>query len=182
MKKQFIRINYYAEKSDFEEITKVLKETKDLRMRIRYEVILNYLQGYSFKEIGSMHKISSQTVSTYIKKYKKNGVAGLIMGKSTGAPRHFTKQQEAEIINIITTKNPEEFNFKARVNWDTNIIRQLVSKLYGVSFCQRGMFQVLYRNGLSFTQATYSLEKADLSKQEEFKKILNFLRILMDYI
>lgn len=176
MKKSSIRINYYAEKLDFDEIKTALKKNKDLRMNIRYTAILSYLQGYTYKEIASLLNLSSQTISSYVKKYKSKGIAGLKMGKSSGAPCHLNKEQEAELINIILTKTPDEVGFTARKNWDTSIIRQLTFKLYGVSYCQRGMLQVLYRNGLSFTRPTYSLEKADKSKQEKFKSNFELLK------
>jgi transposase len=51
-----------------------------------------------------------------------------------------------------------------------------VFKLFEVSFCQSGMLEVLYRKGLSYTRPTYSLEKADVSKQEEFKKNFELLK------
>lgn len=89
MTRSNVRINYYAEQSDFDEIKKVLKENKDLRLHIRYTAILNFLQGYNFKEIASMLNISAQAVSTYVRKYKKQGIDGLkITCKSKGAPRY----------------------------------------------------------------------------------------------
>lgn len=139
-------------------------------MHIRYTVILNYLQGYRLNEIAYMNNISSQTVGVYVKKYKLFGLSGLTVRKSPGAPSHLTKEQEAELIKIVTTKTPDEKGFTSRKNWDTAIIRQLVMKLYGISYCQRGMLEVLYRNNLSFTRPRYSLEKADESKQKEFKE------------
>lgn len=61
-------------------------------------------------------------------------------------------------------------------NWDTAVIRQLTTKLYVVSYHQRGILEVLYRNGLSYTRPTYSLVDADLAKQEEFKKEFELLK------
>ena len=176
MKRAHDRINYYAEKSDFEEVNQALKNNSNKRMHIRYMVILNYLQGYKLNEIAYMNNISSQTVGVYVKKYKLFGLSGLAMGKSSGAPHHLTDAQESELVKIITTRTPDEEGFTARKNWDTTIIRQLVMKLYGVSYCQRGMLEVLYRNNLSFTRPTYSLKKADESKQKEFKKQFELLK------
>lgn len=90
MKKTNKRINYYAEKSDFEEINQALKNSPNKRMYILYMVILNYL--------------------------------------------------------------------------------------HGVSYCQRGILEVLYRNNLSFTRPTYSLKKSDKSKQKEFKELFEILK------
>ena len=176
MKNMSPRINWYAEESDFIEVKKAIKETKDTRMHIRYTVILNFLQGRTYKEIASIFSLSIKTVGDYIRKYKAHGLTSLTMGKSTGAPRQLDKSQEEELINIILTKTPDEVGFISMKNWDTNIIRQLTARLYGISYCQRGMLEVLYRNGLSYTRPTYSLVNADPAKQEEFKKEFELLK------
>lgn len=177
MTRSNVRINYYAEQSDFDEIKKALKENKDLRLHIRYMAILNFLQGYNFKEIASMLNISAQTVSTYVRKYRKLGIDGLkIICKSKGAPRYLDGKQESELINIILTKTPDEVGFTGMKNWDSSIIGQLVFQKYGVSFGRTGMIKLLHRNGLSYTRPTYSLEKADKAKQEEFKDNFKLLK------
>lgn len=176
MRKQFPRINFYADETDFVEVKNALNENKNIRMQTRYIAILNYLQGYTQNEIASMLNISSQTVGTYIKKYKLKGLAGLNMAKSPGATPHLNKDQEAELVDIILTKTPDQLGFTARKNWDTTILRQFVLKFYGVSYSQRGMLEVLYRNNLSYTRPTYSLAKANLSKQEEFKENFELLK------
>lgn len=61
-------------------------------------------------------------------------------------------------------------------NWDSSILRQLVLVKYGASFGHTGMIKLLHRNGLSYTRPTYSLEKADKAKQEEFKNNFKLLK------
>jgi hypothetical protein len=49
MRKSTVRINYYTEESDFQEVKGALKNNKDIRMHIRYTAILNYQKklGYN---------------------------------------------------------------------------------------------------------------------------------------
>jgi len=149
-------------------LKKVIKENKIKRMHIRYMVIYHHLMGISNVNIASMNNLCDHTVGTYVNAYKQNGIQGLKMGKSTGAPRLLTREQENLLVEIITTKTPDEVGFFPRKNWDSNIIRQWVLKNLNVKYTQRGMLEVLYRLELSYTRPTYTLVKADPKKQEEF--------------
>ena len=131
-------------------------------------VIYHHLKGFSNVNIASMNNLCDHTVGTYVNYYKQNGIQGLELGKSTGAPRLLTPEQEIQLVEIITTKTPDEVGFFPRKNWDSNIIRQWVLKNLNVKYTQRGMLEVLYRLDLSYTRPTYTLAKADPKKQEEF--------------
>lgn len=131
-------------------------------------VIYHHLKGISNVDIASIENLCDHTVGTYINSYKQNGLIGLEMGKSTGAPRLLTHEQEYQLVELITTKTPHEVGFFPRKNWDTNIIRQWVFKSFNVEYTQRGMLEVLYRLNLSYTRPTYTLAKADPKKQKEF--------------
>ncbi len=98
------------------------------------------------------------------------------MGKSTGAPRLLTQEQEQQLFEVITTKTPDEVGFPNRKNWDSNIARQWVHNNFGVQYSPRGMLEVLHRLNLSFTRPTYTLAKADPQKQEEFKQEFELLK------
>lgn len=161
---------------EMQALKKAMKENKNLRMHTRYLVIYNHLLGYMNVEIADMLNLCPHTVGTYIRKYRSGGLESLVMGKSTGAPRHLTMEQEQELKEIIITQTPDEVGFTAKKNWNTTIIRQLVLKMYGVRYCQRGMLEVLYRLNLSFTSPTYTLEKADPQKQEKFKQEFRLLK------
>ena len=149
-------------------VKKAIKDNRNKRMHIRYMVIYHHLKGISNVDIASMENLCDHTVGTYVNSYKQNGIQGLEMGKSTGAPRLLTCEQENQLVEIITTKTPDEVGFFPRKNWDSNIIRQLVLKDFSIKYTQRGMLEVLYRLRLSYTRPTYTLAKADPKKQEEF--------------
>jgi putative transposase len=162
--------------SEIQQLRKAMKENKDLRMHTRYLAVYNHFLGYQNIEIAKMINLCPHTVGTYINNYKSKGLAGLVMGKSSGAPRKLTREQEQELAETIITKTPDEVGFTAEKNWTTTIIRKLVKKNYGKSYCQRGMLEVLYRLNLSFSKPTYTLEKANPEKQAEFKQEFELLK------
>ncbi len=61
-------------------------------------------------------------------------------------------------------------------NWTAPLACEYVKKRFGIKFSERGMRDVFYRLNLSYTRPTYTLEKADPVKQEEFKERLAGLK------
>lgn len=162
--------------SEIQNIKKAMKETKNKRMYQRYMVILYHLQGYTNNHISDIIDLCAHTVGTYIKKYKTQGISGLEMGHSPGAPRNPNSEQEKKLVEIITTKTPDEVGFSPRKNWTVAIIRQWVIDNFGVKYSPRGMTEVVYRLNLSYTRPTYTMAKADLKKQEDFKNEFEVLK------
>ena len=146
------------------------KSTNDPRMKLRYDVIIQLQRGYSYKEISKINNISYNTVRNYERSYNAAGIAGLVMNKSPGTPKKLSEEQEIELYKCIVTQTPSDVGFKPFMNWNANLLRQWVKRQFGVTYSERGMREVLYRLELSYTRPTYSLEKADPEKQEQFKK------------
>ncbi|WP_267897299.1 IS630 family transposase [Peribacillus saganii] len=155
-----------------EEAMKVLdalKATDDRRMFERYQVIHLQLMGYNQKDICSIVARSNKTVSSYIKSYRENGLKGLDMGKSPGAPRKLTENQEHELVQIVAYKTPHEAGFENHYNWTLSIISDFIQREWKQTYTLRGVSRLLEDLGLSYTRPTYILKKADLIKQTEFK-------------
>lgn len=159
-----------------QELKEAMKKTKDKRMFLRYHVVYLHLKGYKNIEIMKYVDICEHTVGTYVNAYKANGIAGLSMGKSTGAKRHLTSEQEQKLFEVITTQTPEQVGFPYRMNWDSNIARQWVKNNFDIDYSARGILYVLHRLNLSFTRPTYTLAKADPAKQEQFKQDFELLK------
>lgn len=87
-----------------------------------------------------------------------------------------TEEQEKKLVEIVTTKTPDEVGFPPRKNWNAWIIMQWVKENYGLEYSHSGMCKVLHRLGLSFTRPTYTLAKANPKKQEEFKQQFELLK------
>lgn len=162
--------------SEIKAIKDAMKYIKDIRLFLRYRVICLHLEGKTNREIAMQENLSSHTVGTYVKNYKKYGLKGLEMKHSSGAPRLLTSEQEQELIEIITTKTPDEVGFPNRKNWYINIIQNFVERTWSVKYSHRGMAEVLYRLNLSFTRPAYTLAKANPKKQEAFKEDFKLLK------
>lgn len=155
---------------EIQAVLKKMSKEKNTKMFKRYQTIYLRLKGRQLKEIADIVRVSRKTVNNYIKAYKKDGLDGLIPGKSTGQPKFLTDQQENQLKNTIVNNVPADLSFTATYNWNANIVRKYIENTYGISFSRTGANKLLHRLGFSFTRPTYTLEKADPQKQEQFKK------------
>ena len=161
---------------EIQAIKTAIKGNKSLRMHKRYMVILHHLKGHLNCEIAEMELLCAITVGKYINNYNKDGLDGLILHHSTGAPRLLNEEQEKNLVETITDNTPDEVGFISRKNWTIELIRQWVIKAFNVTFSHRGMADVLYRLNLSYTRPTYVLANADPIKQEKFKEDFEVLK------
>ncbi len=93
-------------------VKEAIKKTNDKRMYQRYMVVFYHLKGYINKDISKILELCQHTVGTYVNKYKKNGLSGLSINHSPGAPRLLTIEQETKLVEVITTKTPAEVGFQ----------------------------------------------------------------------
>ena len=152
------------------ELQSAMKNAENKRMYIRYSVVLKHFQGLSNKNIAKMECLEEHTVGNYIKNYKNKGLDGLIMNKSSGAPRKLNSEQEKKLIDVITNNTPDEVGFKSRKNWTIKLAQDWVLNNFKITIKHSSMGVILHRLNLSYTRPTYVLAKADKKKQEEFKK------------
>lgn len=157
------------EKEEIKILKSLIRNTDNKRMHIRYHVIILHLRKYTNTHIATIMDLNNHTIGNYVNAYKQNGIEGLSIGKSSGLPRFLTKEQEAILFELISTKTPDEVGFGYRKNWNSNIVKKWVKDNFNIEYSKRGMLQVLHRLNLSYTKPTYTLEKADIEKQEHFK-------------
>lgn len=157
-------------------VKEAIKKAKDKRMYQRYMVVLYHLKGYNNKDISEMIGLCQHTVGTYVNKYKENDLPGLTLGHSPGAPRRLSDEQEAKLVEVITTNTPDEVGYPNKKNWTVNIIKHWVSDNFGIEYSYTGMIDLIHRLKLSYTRPTYALSKADPEKQEEFKQKFELLK------
>lgn len=153
-----------------EEVLALSKKEKNVKQKKRYDAILFYLEGYSCSEIAGLLHVSRRSVSDYISAYKKGGVEALLIKKQPGRQKKLTEQQEKELFDIISSCTPQEAGVGIFANWTAPLACRLVSQRFHVDFSERGMRNLFYRIGLSYTRPTYTLEKADPKKQEAFRE------------
>lgn len=155
---------------EVKKLKKIARKTKNARMRVRYDAVRLWLQGRSRTDISEILSINYQTVRNYINAYSERSIEGLTIGKSTGRKTKLTTDQEKLFYGCIVNNMPKDVGFEPFVNWTAPLAKQWVEKEFGIVFSERGMRDVFYRLGLSYTRPTYTLKKANPVEQEKFKQ------------
>lgn len=161
------------------ELKLAMKNTNNIRLYKRYSVVLKHLQGFKNKDIAEMECLEKHTVGIYIKHYIDNGLKGLEMKYSPGKKRKLSKEQEVELVNIITTHTPEEVGFKNRCNWTIALVQEYIQKKFNINMCHSAVYVAMNRLNLSYTRPTYVLAKSDKEKQEKFKQDFEVLKKIL---
>jgi putative transposase len=163
---------------EIQAVKEAIKKTKDKRMYQRYMVVLYHLKGHTNKDIAKILDLCQHTIGIYVNRYKADGIDGLTLRHSPGAPRMLTREQESQLVEVVTTHTPDEVGFPNRKNWYVDIIRQWVYEHLGVEYSYTGMIDLLHRLNLSYTRPTYTLAKADPQRQKAFKQDFELLKKL----
>jgi transposase len=156
-------------RAEIRELSRLASKTKDVRMKLRYDVVRLHLQGRTKSEIADIFAKPYQTIRNYIKAYTTTGLEGLAINKPSGRPAKLNEAQEQRLYDCITTQLPKDVGFAPFVNWTAPLACQWVLKEFGVTFSERGMRDVFYRLKLSYTRPTYTLKKADPEAQKAFE-------------
>jgi len=151
-----------------EELQLAMHQTKERRLFERYQAVCLHLKGQTNVAIADIIQRNPITIGNYVKAYHKEGIQGLRLGYSTGKPSRLSPEQRATLHETIATKVPSDVGFPATSNWTLTIIVQWVESEWAISYSLRGMSKVLKRMGFSHTRPTYTLEKADPTKQQIF--------------
>ena len=161
---------------EIEKFVQLSKNEKSVKQKKRYDVVLLYLEGHSRREISEVLHIPARTVSGYISLYVEGGVEALLIRKQPGRAKFLTDAQENELFHIISTCTPEEAGVGVFANWTAPLACRLVEERFHVKFSERGMRDLFYRIGLSYTRPTYTLNKADPEKQSAFRQEFKCLK------
>jgi putative transposase len=153
-----------------EELQRMMKETKHTHMYQRYQVILMMLEGESYEKIASYTGLSLATIFNYRKAYCEKGMKGLERKYAPGRPKFLTPEQEQQVYQTVVESTPVDVGFPVEMNWTAPLIRQWIEQTFQVKYSDRGTRDLLHRLNLSYTKPTYTLEKADVAKQEAFKE------------
>lgn len=152
------------------ELFEKIKAETSPRMKLRYDIILLHMEGYTNKAISKIYHLAPCTVGKYVHSYETQGVEGLAIHKGQGVKSKMTLEQEKRLYECITTKYPAEVGFAPHMNWTAPLACQWLETEEGIHYSARGMRNVFKRLKLSYTRPTYTLKKANLEKQAAFQE------------
>lgn len=110
--------------------------------------------------------LAAYTVEIQIKKYKENGLDGLIPLLKQGCPRKLSPEQEAKLIGTIINKTTADVVSELYMTWECKLLCILMKQAFKISFSKNRMRDMLLCLGFSYTRPKYSLAKTCQEKQK----------------
>jgi putative transposase len=164
-----------ASQEELNAIKKAMDSEKKVRVFKRYQALYHFLSGKTREEVAQIVGVSPNTVTNVHTAYKTEGLTGIKDKPVPGRPTRLTKEQQADLKQVILNKVPSEVGFPAEFNWTAGLVSKYIKREYGFDYSIRGITGMLDRMGLSYTRPTYVLAKADKQKQEQF--VQNFEKV-----
>lgn len=84
------------------ELTKLYRETKEARIRLRAQIILLAAENKLIApQIAQIVRVNDQTVRNWLRRYTTQGIAGLFDEPRSGAPRKVTAAYERRLLEVV---------------------------------------------------------------------------------
>jgi transposase len=132
----------------------------------RIKTILYLNRGFSFEETAKLLLLDDTTVRRYFKKFKKEGIDGLLECRYQGSAGFLTAEEEAELTKHL----------KGHTYQTVKGIVVHVKNTYHKNYSIEGMTNLLHRLHFAYKKTKVIPGKVDLEKQEEFKKTYQELK------
>ena len=148
-----------------------IRRSEESRYDHRLHGLLLVAQGVSCREVAGLLEDSARTVQSWVKRFDKGGLAGLVEGERPGRPRSLGDKALAKI-NRVFRQRLEDVGLSGNL-WDRKTLSMFIEKQFdvklGVRQCQR-LFRQL---GFRLRKPRLAIAHADpvLQKQHGFPRL-----------
>jgi transposase len=139
-------------------LRKAHKLTRDKKVADKIKTVLAISQGYSYEEVAHLFLLDETTISRYVRRFKEEGVEGLMECQYIGGHGMLTLVQEAALKEELQTNTRQ----------GVGEIRQYIQQTYGVSYSISGTTKLIHRLGFTYKKPKVIPGKVDMVKQEAF--------------
>ena len=124
-----------------------IRRSEESRYDHRLHGLLLVAQGMSCREVAGLLGDSARTVQYWVKRFDKDGLAGLVEGERPGRPRSLGDKALAKI-NRVLRQRPKDVGLSGNL-WDGKTLSMFIEKQFdvklGVRQCQRLFRQLGFR-------------------------------------
>jgi transposase len=148
------------------DFTTLYKQEHRARLKIRW-LGLSYLQaGKTIQETAELLHVERHTVGEWLKRFREDGLAGLVDKSPPGPRPKLTQAQEQALINQVNTL----LETHAGGRLTAKKAQQWIKEQWGIVYKLSGIYDLFKRLNLSWITARPRHAKADESEQKEYKK------------
>jgi len=136
------------------------RQTKNRKQADRIKTILMLDEGWSFEEIARILLLDDDTIRSYDKQYRDEGLDELLNDHFTGSNKHLSEAQ-IEILKV---------ELRSTIYVTSADICRYVERQFGISYTPEGLVKLLHSIGFVYKKTKRIPGKADAAKQEVFLK------------
>ena len=153
-------LDYRLSAEDLNDLRRIHRTTRDKRAAYRINAVILLASGWSAEQVAQALLIDADTVRNYFKRYRQDGVEGLLHVAYRGADSYLDGEQLVEL--KLHLKEHPPLCVRDVISW--------VATEYGVRYTESGMTALLHRLGFVYKKGKIVPGKADPEKQEDFIK------------
>lgn len=137
------RVHTLSDK-EIQQLEQLYRDTKDADVRTRCDMILLSNEGLSPPEIAYRVRFSRETVVRFIKRYDKEGIAGLADKPRSGRPPRVTDDYATQLLAAIE-QAPRDLSLPFS-NWTTANLAEYLATQTGIVMSARQVENYLKTN------------------------------------
>jgi len=149
-----------------------IRRSEESRYDHRLHGVLLVAQGMTCPQVADLLGDAPRSVEYWVRRFEKDGLAGLVEGERPGRPGRLSPQQMAAIDQILRG-SPRDVGLSVNI-WDGKTLRQWIDKKYGIVLGVRQCQRLFHQLGFRLRKPRPALAHADPEVQKAHKK--NFKR------
>ncbi len=144
-----------------------IRRSEEARYDHRLHAILLVAKGLSCLRVARMLGDAPRTVAYWVRRFERNGFAGLIDEKHPGRPPTLSREQLAEIAEALK-RDPSVFGFQGP--WDGKTLSSFIHQQWKVSLGVRQCQRLFRQLGFRLRKPRPKIAHADQAQQAAYKK------------
>ena len=145
-----------------------IRRSEESRYDHRLHGVLLVAQGMTCPQVADLLGDAPRSVEYWVRRFEKDGLAGLVEGERPGRPGRLSPQQMAAIDQILRG-SPRDVGLSVNI-WDGKTLRQWIDKKYGIVLGVRQCQRLFHQLGFRLRKPRPALAHADPEVQKAHEK------------
>src|SRR3989442_1606788 len=145
-----------------------IRRSEESRYDHRLHGVLLVAQGMTCCQVAALLGDAPRSVEYWVRRFERNGLAGLQEGKRSGRPARLSPQQVAEIQTALRSR-PSDFGLTGNL-WDGKTLAAHIERKYGVALGARQCRRFFRALGFRLVKPRPIVALADPARQAEHNK------------
>jgi transposase len=145
-----------------------IQRSEESRYDHRLHGVLLVAQGMTCPDVGRLLGDAPRTVEYWVRKFERDGLAGLQEGERPGRPGRLSAAQIEEV-NRVLRAVPSDAGMRVNL-WDGKTLSAWIDKKYGIRLGVRQCQRLFRQFGFRLRKPRPLIAKANPSSQQAHKK------------